>query len=163
MNSLLFTLLIGIGATGVMDAWGVLRKLLFGIPTPSYGMVGRWLAHMTHGQFHHNAIAASAQVSGEEVIGWIAHYLTGIFFAAILIAVWGNDWIQSPTIVPALLVGIATVAAPFLIMQPGMGAGVAAYKIKNPNAARLQSLITHTVFGVGLYASGKAIQLCCSI
>lgn len=159
MNSLLFTLLIGIGATGVMDAWGVLRKLLFGIPTPNYGMVGRWIAHMSHGQFRHNAIAASAQVSGEEVIGWIAHYLTGIFFAAILIAVWGNDWIQSPTIVPALLIGIATVAAPFLIMQPGMGAGVAASKTKNPNAARLQSLITHTVFGFGLYISGKAIQL----
>ncbi|MBE8718177.1 DUF2938 domain-containing protein [Cellvibrio polysaccharolyticus] len=163
MNSLLFTLLIGIGATGVMDAWGVLRKLLFGIPTPNYGMVGRWIAHMSHGQFRHNAIAASAQVSGEEVIGWIAHYLTGISFAAILIAVWGNGWIQNPTIVPALLVGIATVAAPFLIMQPGMGAGVAASKTKNPNAARLQSLITHTVFGVGLYASGKAVQLFCSM
>lgn len=159
MNSLLFTLLIGIGATGVMDAWSFLRKLLFGIPTPNYGMLGRWIGHMKHGQFHHNAIATSSRVSGEQAIGWITHYLTGIVFAALLVAIWGNGWIQTPTIAPALLIGITTVAAPFLIMQPGMGAGIAASKTKNPNAARLQSLITHTVFGFGLYVSANAIQL----
>jgi len=159
MNMLLLALLIGIGATAIMDLWSILRKVLFGTPFPNYGMVGRWIAHMKHGQFHHNAIAASARVSGERAIGWIVHYLTGITFAALLIAIWGNDWIQNPTIAPALVVGITTVAAPFLIMQPGMGAGIAASKTKNPHSARMQSLTTHTVFGFGLYASGKAIQL----
>lgn len=163
MNNLLFVLFIGIGATAVMDLWSLLRKLLLGISPPNYGMVGRWIAHMTHGQFRHDSIAASFPVCGERILGWIAHYLIGIAFAALLIAIWGDSWIQNPTIGPALTVGIGTVAAPFLLMQPGMGAGIAASRTQRPASARLQSLITHTVFGLGLYASGWAAQLIYSI
>ncbi|WP_287817786.1 DUF2938 family protein [Idiomarina sp.] len=57
-----------------MDLWSLVRKSLFGTPLPNYGMVGRWLAHMTHGQFRHNAIVKSRQVAGEHLIGWPAHY-----------------------------------------------------------------------------------------
>jgi hypothetical protein len=71
-----------------------------------------------------------------------------------LLAIFGLDWARHPTLGPALLVGIGTVAAPCLVMQPGMGAGVAASRTPRPGAARLQSLVTHTVFGVGLYAAG---------
>jgi hypothetical protein len=163
MSNLLFILIIGIGATATMDLWGIVRKPLLGIPLPNYGMVGRWIAHMTHGQFRHDAIAASFPVRGEHLIGWTAHYLTGIAFAALLVGIWGDSWIHSPTIGPALAVGIGTVAAPFLLMQPGMGIGIAASRTQNPTSARLQSLITHTVFGFGLYASGWAVQLAYSI
>ena len=71
---------------------------------------------------------------------------------------WGLDWARQPTLGPALLVGIGTVAAPFLVMQPGMGAGVAASRTPRPAAARLQSLVTHTIFGLGLYAAGWAAR-----
>lgn len=159
MQNLLSILFIGIGATLVMDLWGVLRKPLLGAPLPDYAMLGRWIAHMTHGQFRHDSIAASPSMGGEQIIGWAAHYLTGIAFAALLIGISGPTWIQSPTIGPALAVGIGTILAPFLIMQPGMGAGFAASKMPNPNAARLQSLLTHLAFGLGLYISVRAISL----
>ncbi|OVZ64709.1 hypothetical protein CDO44_00395 [Pigmentiphaga sp. NML080357] len=54
---------------------------------------------------------------------------------------------------PALALGVATVVAPFFILQPGLGAGIAASKTPRPNAARLRSLVTHAVFGLGLYIS----------
>ena len=38
-------------------------------------------------------------------------------------------------------------------MQPAMGAGIAASKTPRPRVARLRSLVTHTVYGVGLYVS----------
>jgi hypothetical protein len=60
-------------------------------------------------------------------------------------------------LLPALIVGLITVAAPFLIMQPGMGAGIAA-KTPNPTAARLRSLATHAVFGIGLYGSAWLVR-----
>jgi hypothetical protein len=41
--------------------------------------------------------------------------------------------------------------SPFLILQPGMGRGIAASKTPQPNVARLNTLITHLSFGVGLY------------
>jgi hypothetical protein len=151
--------LIGAGATAVMDIWAAARKWLRGITPPDYGLVGRWLAYMMRGRFRHNPIAASRPVRGERVIGWTAHYLIGIFFAAILLANWGVEWARQPTIGPALVVGIGSVAAPFLLMQPGMGAGIAASRTPSPAAARLRSLVTHGIFALGLYAAGWVTSL----
>jgi hypothetical protein len=95
----------------------------------------------------------------ESAIGWTAHYLIGIAFAAILLASFGLDWARHPTIWPALVVGIGTVAAPFLIMQPGMGTGIAASRTPNPSAARLRSLVAHAVFGIGLYVTALSLSL----
>ena len=163
MNYLLATLFIGIGATAVMDLWGVIRKPLLGVAPPNYAMVGRWIGHMRHGQFRHEAIAKSTPVRGEHALGWAVHYLTGIAFAAGLIGIWGIEWIHQPTLAPALVVGIGAVAAPFLLMQPGMGAGIAASRTPHPASARLQSVITHAVFGVGLYAAGQVVHFICLI
>jgi len=154
MDYLMCTILTGAGATAVMDLSAIARKRLLGIPAPNYGLVGRWLGHMPSGRFRHASIAAASPVRGERLIGWTAHYLTGIAFAAILLGVWGMAWIREPTLGPALAVGIGTVAAPFLLMQPGMGAGIAASRTPRPDAARLQSLVTHAIFGFGLYVAG---------
>lgn len=153
------TIFIGIGATLATDLWTTVRARLFGVPVPDWGLVGRWFGHMAHGQFHHERIATAEPVRGERAIGWIAHYLTGIVFARVLLAICGPAWTRQPTLVPALTLGIATVAAPFLLMQPGMGAGIAARRTPRPNTARLQSLITHAVFGLGLYAAGLTLKL----
>ncbi|WP_264346966.1 DUF2938 domain-containing protein [Rheinheimera sp. MM224] len=39
-------------------------------------------------------------------------------------------------------------------MQPALGSGIAASKTPSPAKARLKSLLTHSVFGLGLYLSG---------
>ncbi|MEC4717841.1 DUF2938 domain-containing protein [Noviherbaspirillum sp. CPCC 100848] len=156
MEYLEYSLITGIGATLVMDLWGLVRKPLLGLAPPDYGMVGRWIAHMGRGRFRHASIAAAPAVRAERLIGWVAHYLIGIAFAATLIGIWGLAWVRQPSLGPALIVGICTVAAPFLLMQPGMGAGIAASRTPRPAAARLQSLITHAIFGIGLYAGGWA-------
>ena len=93
------------------------------------------------------------------MIGWSAHYGIGSFFATVLLAIWGPGWLQNPTLGPALIVSSATLVAPFLIMQPAMGAGVAASKTPRPHVARLRSLATHTVYGMGLYASARLWML----
>ena len=80
-------------------------------------------------------------------------------FASVLLAIFGLDWARHPAIGPALLVGIGSVAAPFLIMQPGMGFGIAASRMPNPAAARVRSLVMHGVFGVGLYLTGCVASL----
>ncbi|WP_456660735.1 DUF2938 family protein [Bradyrhizobium sp. JR3.5] len=76
-----------------------------------------------------------------------------------LLAIFGLEWARQPSIVPALMVGIGSAAAPFLVMQPAMGAGFAASRTPHPWAARLQSLLTHAVFGVGLYAAGWIVHI----
>lgn len=159
MDYLEYALVIGVGATVLVDLWAIARRRVFGTPLPNYGLVGRWFAHLARGRLHHPSIAASPAVRGERIIGWAAHYVTGVAFAGLLLAVWGLEWVGHPALGPALLVGIGTVAAPFLVLQPGMGAGVAASRTPRPSAARLQGLVTHTIFGLGLYAAGWAARL----
>lgn len=162
MHYLMCTLVIGVGATVVMDLWAIARKRWLDHAPPNYGLVGRWLAHMPHGRFRHDAITAALPVKGERLIGWTAHYLIGVAFAGLLLGIWGLEWIQHPSIGPALIVGIGTVAAPFLVMQPGMGAGIAASRTPRPAAARFHSLVNHAVFGLGLYAAGWMARPLCT-
>jgi hypothetical protein len=159
MGTLAGAALLGIGATGAMDLWTLLRRKLLGSALPDYGLVGRWLAHLARGRFHHAAIARSAAVRGERVVGWVAHYLVGIGFAGAMLASVGDGWLRQPTLAPALVLGLVTVAAPFFVLQPAMGAGIAASRTRNPGAARRQSVITHLVFGLGIYASGTAMRV----
>jgi hypothetical protein len=144
---------IGVGATLFLDAWSAIRTRFFGIPFPDYTLVGRWIGHFPAGRFAHASIASSPAIACERLIGWAAHYATGIAFAAILLAVSGPDWTRHPTPWPAIIFGLATVAFPFLLMQPGMGAGIAASKAPDPRTARMRSLLSHLVFGIGLYVS----------
>ncbi|AYM78998.1 hypothetical protein JAB5_42870 [Janthinobacterium sp. HH103] len=144
-------LAIGVGATAVMDVWAVALKRFWCIPSLNLAMVGRWLGHLPRGTFTHVNIAQAAPVRDEAILGWTAHYAIGVLFAAVLLALVGREWVQGPTFAPALLAGLVSVAAPFCILQPGMGAGLAASKTPHPAAARLRSLMAHTAFGIGLY------------
>lgn len=157
MEHLLPAALVGTGATALLDLWALMRHRLGRAPLPDYGLVGRWFAYMPRGRFRHAAIAATPAVRGERVIGWTAHYLIGIAFAALLLAACPG-WLQRPTLLPALVLGVGTVAAPFLLMQPGMGAGFFASRTPRPGAARRRSLLTHAVFGVALYAAGWTVR-----
>lgn len=150
--------LIGIGATAVMDAWLVLLRRL-GVPTLNFAFIGRWVGHLPRGQFAHAAIARAAPIRGEVALGWLTHYAVGVAFAAVLVGINGADWLRSPTLLPALVVGICTVAAPLLVMQPAMGSGFAASHTPTPVKNCLRSLANHTVFGLGLYLSARFIAL----
>lgn len=155
----LSALFIGTAATAVMDLGGLALNGIAGIPPPNYSLVGRWFGYMGKGRFRHNPVSASVPIRGEGLIGWLVHYAVGIAFAAVLLVAWGLDWVSQPTIGPALIVGVGSLAAPFFVMQPAMGAGIASRKAPNPAAARRRSLINHLLFGIGLYVAGRIAEL----
>lgn len=157
MNGIGTILVLGTGATLATDLWAILRRRALGTPPPDYALVGRWFGHMARGRFRHDRIGSAAPVAGELALGWTVHYLTGIAFAGLLVAIAGGEWVRQPTLAPALAFGVATVAAPFLLMQPGMGTGIAARRTPRPGMARLQSVANHAVFGLGLYATARIL------
>ncbi len=148
---------IGIGATVLMDLWNLFLQRAFNIPSLNYCLLGRWIRHMPAGTFRHASITAAAPKSGECPVGWIAHYSTGVGFALVFVILMSGGWLARPTPLPALLYGIVTVVFPFFIMQPAFGLGIAASRTPKPVQARLKSLGTHTVFGVGLYAGAVGL------
>lgn len=150
------TILVGVLATALMDAWLWLLQRL-GVPTAGFAMVGRWVGHMARGRLMHAAIARAAPVRFELALGWLAHYLIGIAYAVLLVALCGADWLAQPSWPAALVFGLATVAAPWFVMQPAMGAGVLALKTPTPLKNALRSLANHAVFGTGLYFAASAI------
>jgi len=158
--SLISAILIGLGATLTTDLWALFLNRAFKIPAPNYCLVGRWLRTMPEGIFRHGSnIAFAPQKSAECTVGWIAHYMIGITFAIAFVALAGNNWLQHPTLIPAIIFGVVTVLMPFFIMQPSFGLGLAASKTSNPAQARLRSLMNHIAFGVGLYLFGLLINL----
>jgi hypothetical protein len=148
-------MLIGVGATMAMDLWAaVLRR--FGVPSLNFAFLGRWIGHLPQRRWLHESIARVAPIRGELLIGWCAHYSIGITFAALLLALFGLQWARSPTLQPALFIGMVTVLAPLFILQPALGAGIASSKTPAPIFNSFKSLLTHTIFGVGLFLAARA-------
>lgn len=146
---------IGAGATLVMDGWAWLLRR-FGIPSLNFALLGRWIGHLPRGKWLHANIAQAAPVRGERLLGWCAHYSIGITFAGLLLAVFGLRWARAPSAAPALIIGVVTAVAPLFVLQPAMGAGIASSRTPRPVFNTAKSLVTHTVFGCGLYVAALA-------
>jgi hypothetical protein len=151
MLYVLDALLIGLGATLLIDLWALFLQRAFSIRSLDYCLLGRWVLHIPSGIVVHRSISAAASKPNECRVGWAAHYLIGTAFALIFVLLASVGWLTRPTLLPALAFGVATVVVPFFTMQPSFGLGIAASKTPHPNRARLKSLMTHTVFGLGLY------------
>jgi hypothetical protein len=113
---------------------------------------------MPEGIFRHGSISTAAKKPAECAVGWIAHYAIGVIFALSLVLLASPRWLQEPTLLPAVILGLATVAIPFFVMQPSFGLGIASSKTPNPAQARLRSVMNHAVFGLGLHISALAIS-----
>jgi DUF2938 family protein len=156
MIRILVAIAIGLGATLLMDGWALLLRRAFNIASLNFCLLGRWLLHMPEGVFRHDSIAAASPKPRECTVGWIAHYTIGATLAVGLVML-APSWLERPTLLPSLLWGIVTVVMPFFVLQPSFGLGIASSRTPHPARARLRSLMTHTVFGIGLYLSALAV------
>jgi hypothetical protein len=158
-GGLLRAVTIGASATFLMDLWNFGLKRTFGSPSLNYCLLGRWVLHMPSGRFRHASIAAAEPKPHECPTGWAAHYATGVVFAVVFVVVVApGAWLERPTLLPALLYGVVTVVFPLFVMQPALGLGIASSRAPRPAQARLKSLGTHIVFGLGLYGSALGLS-----
>ncbi|UDF29697.1 UNVERIFIED_ORG: DUF2938 domain-containing protein [Roseateles sp. XES5] len=157
MDVLAKGVVIGIGATVLMDLWAILLWKAFGQSRPNWAPVGRWFYHLKNGIVFHDDIGKAEPYGQERALGWIGHYAVGIVYGVILALIVGPAWFAAPTFLPAWILGIVTVGAGWFLLQPGLGIGVAASKTPSPGKVRVLNLVSHTVFALGLY--GTALLL----
>jgi len=150
-------ILIGIGATVLMDIWALVLHRVFGQPKANWAPGGRWFWHLSRGKVFHESIAAAEPYHHELALGWTGHYAIGIVYGVIFAWIVGPGWFVSPTFVPAWIFGIVTVGAGWFLFQPGMGLGWAASKTPRPNKVRFLNLVAHTVFALGFYGTASLI------
>lgn len=149
---------LGVAGAAMMDVWALFVRRVLRARTLDYAMLGRWIGHFPRGRFAHASIAAAEPVRGERALGWGAHYAIGVTFAFALLVVAGAEWAARPTLWPPIAGGLVTLAAPWLVMQPAFGAGIAGSRASRPNGARLRNVGTHLAFGVGLYLAAWSLS-----
>ena len=153
------TVITGMGATGVMDLWSCFQKRTLKVPPLNSALVGRWILGLPGGTFCHHTIVSAPPLRGERLTGWVFHYLTGILFAVVPLMLYGAEWFTHPSLSTGLLAGLLTLFAPFLILQPALGLGIAASRTPRPWLARLFSVLTHLAYGVGLYITACVMSV----
>jgi hypothetical protein len=159
MSDLLWRgVILGVGATIVMDLWLVILSRIPGESLPDWAPVGRWFWHLPRGRVFHDSIALAEPYDGELALGWTCHYLVGILYGVILAVIMGPTWLAHPTFLPAWVFAIVTIAAGWFLLQPGLGLGWAAAKTANPTKVRLLGLVAHSFFGIGLYGTALLIR-----
>lgn len=156
-QEILRIVLIGCGATLIMDIWLMLLKRI-GVQTLNFAFIGRWVGHLVQGRMAHVSIGKASPIANETLLGWLTHYAVGIAFAVLLISLAGVSWMRSPSPGAAVLTGLCTVAFPLLVMQPAMGLGIAASRTPAPFKSCLRSLINHGIFGLGLFVSACVVE-----
>ncbi len=148
---------LGLGATMLIDLWAQLLALFPGQRRPDWAPVGRWFWHLGQGRLVHASIAAAPTYRHELALGWAGHYAVGIVYGAVFALIAGEGWMAAPRLLPALVFGLVTIAAGWFLLHPGMGLGWAASRSPNPTRARVLGLVSHAIFGLGLYATALLI------
>lgn len=150
--------LVGIGGTVVLDLWAAIMQRALGVPAVNWAMVGRWVGHMPKGRFAHQNIGRASPVRAEHALGWIVHYVIGAAYGLLLVGLWGVQWLREPTLFAPMVLALCLLVAPYFLMMPGMGAGIAGANTPKPNVTRLKSVVGHSVFGFGMYMTAIMIK-----
>ncbi|MGQ3211713.1 MAG: DUF2938 domain-containing protein [Shinella sp.] len=151
-------IVVGFGATVLMDVWAIILWKAFGQARPNWAAVGRWFWHLKNGVIFHDDIGKAQPYAHELALGWVSHYAVGILYGVVLALIVGEGWFATPTFLPAWILGIVTVGAGWFLLQPGLGIGVAASKLPNANKVRLLNLVSHTVFALGLFGTALLMR-----
>ena len=150
--------LTGVVATVLLDVWAAIAKHLLRLPTADWAMVGRWFGHMRRGVFVHRPISSAAPLRGELAVGWVGHYVIGAIYGIAYLGIVRGLLSVDPSPVSALTFGLATLFAPWLVLQPAMGAGVFASRTPRPVVVRLVNVSMHAVFGGALYVGWLLVR-----
>jgi hypothetical protein len=150
--------LVGVGGTIVLDIYAFLLQRLFDVRATNWQMVGRWLGHMPSGSFIQTNLGQVKPVPGEHALGWAFHYVIGIGYGLLLVAIWGSRWLLEPDVAEPLILALVLLVLPYFVMMPGMGMGIAGSRTPKPNVARLKSVIGHSIFGIGMYLTARLLE-----
>ena len=148
---------VGFFATLLFDLYQILLKFAYEIDKSKWGLVGRYFIHCYKGTYKQNDINTSESFDYENIIGYAAHYMIGIFYGFFYIFV-NYLFFDNASLFIAITFGLLTVLGNWCIMMP-YAFNLGFFGLKNNNFKKIwvQNLVIHFIFGVGLYIGLKII------
>ena len=134
----------------MLDGWVLIVEKILEIPPTNWGLVGRWLIGIPRGMLVLNSDASPCMV--EKVVGWFFHYMIGIAYAVLLLFYAGQEFIESPTLLPIFVIGLClSTLAGLVILMPGLGAGLFGRNLPNQGFMIIYLIVAHLIFSAGQY------------
>jgi Protein of unknown function (DUF2938) len=148
--------LVGVGGTIVLDLYALMMSRVLGVPSTSWATVGRWFGNDSW------PIRSARDDQGRAGQGRTDDRLDRALRTR------HRLWTPAGSAVGQGLAGATDtpssddprlLVAPYFMMMPGMGMGIAGSRTPQPNVTRLRSVMGHSVFGLGMYATGRLLAL----
>ncbi|MES1938447.1 DUF2938 family protein [Salinisphaera hydrothermalis] len=156
---IVFTLVIGIVSTLVLDAWAQLQWKAAGIAAPNWGIAGRWVKGLSRFEFVLDSSDDHEPSHSDKIVGWAFHYLVGIAYALLIFVIWGRAFAVHPTLWPTIVIGLfASTLAGLCVFLPGLGAGFAGSKLPDRKMAITRMVVGHIVFMLGQYVAALGLS-----
>jgi hypothetical protein len=140
---------LGVFATQVMDASGLIGRAtrLTGLPRPS--LLGRWVLYLARGRLRHKDIRETPKIRFEFVAGLMAHYSIGVALGTLYVllsslAATGADGYLLP-----MAYGLATCGFAWFVLYPAYGFGYFGRQGPAYMKPLRTSTWTHLFYGVG--------------
>ena len=86
-------------------------------------------------------------------MGWLFHYINGIGYAYLYVISIAFIVSNDPSLTSAIIYGLVTLIALWLVLQPPLGCGLLARLADKPNTIRALNLSVDLIFWVALYFS----------
>ena len=150
MNILIYTIILGVIATFIMDVITWIKYYLFKTSSFDYALLGRWFLSLNNLQFFYNNITQATSQKYERATGWLLHYVIGVILCFIYIQI-NSTTTHLDSFISSIVFGFATTFIPLTIMQPILGFVFFANKTPAQWKNIKNSVIAHLNFGVGLF------------
>ena len=154
MNDFLIIVIAGFFSCFALDFFGRALLILFKIPEPSWGVVGRWVFYMIRrGTVFNPQISDAVPIAHEVKIGWSFHYFIALAWAVVFYASFISYPLFELSYRNGLFFGALTTLAPLFIFMPFTGQGMLARKTQMPYLTSLILLARHSIFGLAMFVA----------
>ena len=141
----------GLIATLIFDIFNQSLYFAYSIDRPKWNLLGRYFLGYKQGYFIRKNLVNDEEIRNELQWGYLIHYSIGIIYG--LFYVFLNTWLfDYPSILLAYSIGFTSVLGAWCYLMPlAYDLGFFASKSEDRLKVMIQNLITHFVFGTGLF------------
>jgi hypothetical protein len=150
-------LISGLIATIIFDIFQQSLNFAYGIEKPKWELIGRYFLGYKRGIFNRVLIIEDELEKNELFWGYLIHYLIGAVYGIFYVSL-NELFFTYPSILVAYFVGFISVLGAWCYLMPfAFNLGFFASKSENRLKIMSQNLISHFVFGTGLFIGLYAI------